>query len=274
MEFGEVQWPFNAVTFGLPRLVIQEYTGYSVDVPFISGALFPHKTIVDPLSGFPELVDFFQLMVPRVEIDKPRQTIVFADMRDTVINQLVTASYGSSYHLGMKVNDLEEMEYHKWSSLDLGKVKLNLTPEAEEVVNRKLCLLFHKLLVVLTCQGPRYVDPLVQLKKERFGKHQRAALWRVPFVGRAYTLPRDPVGTHTAPNQHLRRRHVIRQAVGPREKLVYVTSLPRTPDGKTDWDAVTDELKQAFWASHQYRVIEDLIVSPNDRETAHRPPVV
>ena len=273
MQFGELQWPAAAVTFGLPVGFVKKYTGFNVEIPFLAGSLHPYSTIVDPTEDMP-VFSTYSHCVPRVKIDKPRLTIIFEDELDKRVNQGVTASYGSSHYLDTKLSDIQKTVHETWSDgLDaalnpenLQNVPLNLSHEEEGEVNRKMCLLFVKLLTVLACEGPKYLehDRISKPAKVKGDQVCRPAYWQVPFLGRSYSVPKEAEDTHASPRRHLRRRHVTRQAIGPRDKVVYAASLPRTPDGKTDWDKVTPAMKDAFWKSHEVRWIRELIVKADD----------
>lgn len=270
IQFGELRWPCDGVTFGLPVDVIREHTGLNVDIPFVSGSLYPHAQIVDP-AIFPG-IESVSFGVPQIQVDRPRLTIVFSDFRDKLINSLISASYGSSYHLETPISQIQEMPHNLWTVCPELDVKLNLTREQESEVNRKMCLLFVKLLIHLACDEPRYVEPAKPTKPlHPNAKSPRPVFWHVPFLGRAYRLPQTPEGTHASPGSHLRRRHVVRQAIGPRDKMLSVAQLPRTPEGKTDWDKVTDAMKQAFWACHKEVIVDDLIVKADGRKDNQQP---
>jgi hypothetical protein len=263
MQFGEIQWPLDAVTFGVPVDFVREFTGYDVEIPFLAGAVYPHAAMFDMLKQWPALAPHAGGFFPQVQINTPRLTIIFADLKDEKANPGVCASYGAAYNLGSEVAEIDVASHQIWSSLEVMHTvgKLNLSREDEAVVNRKLCAFFVKLLIVMSCEGPRYVEAGVQVRKAKAGKHHKSELWQVPFVGRAYTLPHDEhVGTHDSPRRHLRRRHIVRQAIGQRDQVVHVASLPTTPEGKVDWDQITDELKQKFWQSHKNIWVRDQII--------------
>jgi hypothetical protein len=237
-------------------------TGYDVEIPFVSGALFSHRAIYDISKVFGNIAGVDVL--PSVRVDTPRLTIIHADMQDLRINPEVCSCYGASYHLDMEVSSIDVSPHQIWSSFEeQQRPKMNLSPEAEAKVNRKLCALFVRLLLVLGCEGPRYIEPELQVRAASV-KHGRvrSELWSPTFVGRSYVLHRELGGTHASPRWHIRRRHIVRQAVGPRDKVVHVASLPHTAESKVNWDAVTDEMKQTFWASHREIWVEPVIVKP------------
>jgi hypothetical protein len=272
MQFGEVQWPLDAITFGLPMDFVREFTGHDVEIPFISGAVYPHVVMFDALRQWPALKAHVGDLFPMIQIKTPRLTIVFADLKDEKVNPAVCASYGAAYNLNMEVADIDVVPHQVWSSIEVMHTvgRLNLSREDEAVVNRKLGAFFMKLLIVMSCDGPRYIEPAVQVRRAKVGKHNKSELWRVPHVGRAYTLSHDEHGTHDSPRRHLRRRHIARQAVGQRDLVVHVASLPTTPEGKIDWDRVDDVTKAAFWRSHRNVWVQDLIVNAGEREDDHR----
>jgi hypothetical protein len=272
IQFGELRWPCKAITFGLPMDVVREYVGFNVDIPFIAGATFNQSIIVDLAETFKGLETYFSGL-PRIKIDRPRMTTVFADMKDRLYSDIILASYGSSYSLNMTVGSIQTLEHMTWSETEWSReIKLNLSREDESEVNRKMCLLFVKLLVHLACDEPRYKEPERPTKPiHKNAKNPRNVFWHVPFIGRAYRLPQDPTGTHASPKRHLRRRHVVRQAIGPRDKIFPVSKLPRTQDGVTDWEQVTDEMRQAFWSSHKEVIVSELLVKDPSDEA---PPVV
>jgi len=257
MSFGEIQWPLNALTFAYPLDFMRELTGYNVDIGFVSGAIWPHSGITKPpIEICPELIAF---SVPAFQVDEPRMAVTFVDHRDFVVQNFLAASYHASHELSSPISDIDTIEYLQWKFNSGLETTMNLPVADEQVVSRKVVALFMKTLLVISALEPRYVEREAKLRDPivKRGVH-KPALWRPNFIGRAFTLPKHtPVGTHATPIYHVRRRHVVRQAIGPRDKLVHVSSLPRKADGRTDWDAVTDEQKAAFWKCHENRWIEE-----------------
>jgi hypothetical protein len=155
---------------------------------------------------------------------------------------------------------------------------LNLDRDKEAEVQRRMGLLFVKLLVHMFIDGPRYIEPGTRARhgSAKNAKHHRTELWNVPFIGRSYVLSNGN-GTHASPERHLRRSHVVRQAIGPRDQVLHVADLPRTPEGETDWNSVTEEMKARFWASHKMVKVKDFwvkdrIVNADAGEDTHQQP--
>lgn len=272
MEFGELEWPVEALTFAYPVNLIKEYVGFNVEIPFVSGGVFPHSGHDDCVRRVtPELELIID--VPTINVDSPRTTVTFMDHLDFVKQSVVAPSYHGSHRLNRPIKDIDVIEFVEWGAYSpdaLPTPNLNIDMAGEKVVSRKVVALFFKTLVVMSTLEPRYIEREVKLRDPVVKRGvTKKALWAPNFVGRSFTLKKSSsTGTHASPEYHVRRRHAVRQAIGPRDKVVLVSSLPRTADGQTDWDKVTDEQKQAFWKSHKTIIVEEQWLGVKDDDAS------
>jgi len=172
-------------------------------------------------------------------------------------------SYVAAYHTGDRVDEaLTKYAYVDYTDATQAKVS------EDQVISLRLSALILKLLVILNTR-PSLVVPgaLERPMKLKHGKIKHGEIWSPNVIGAAYKVQRaEPVGTHASPRWHWRKGHLTHQRKGSLKTpdFVSVSDLPRRDDGQVDWDNISLETKEKFWACHERRWLEPTLVNFNE----------
>lgn len=239
LRIEELKWPVEALVFGFPVKFMQEYIG--VDVCYVYACQQPRGPMSTPfLPEAPEIV------VPTSKVSwmwlwykRGYAENILASFQSATLADAIVTDYG----------------YSDWTGDAQTKV------DEKKAVADKVSLLILKLLCVLNWRdGLISPSTITRPPTEKRGE-KRPALWSPNIIGAHYRSGvAAGTGTHASPRLHRRRGHWTYQAIGNRDDIVPVLSLPRTSDGYIDWKQVTPEIKEAFWRTHQRRWIEPVLV--------------
>jgi len=266
-RLSEIQWPLDAMLFVLPDSFIRPYFGWYI--PFISVARVPAGTYPNDahLNRPSEL-----LWAKDIGVKNNMAMFHFPLLRKS----LPAVDYTGAYPLHLPLAALQEATWNDathyeeslcpaisaWKRVDDGP-----QGEAERVLHRKVLTFVIRLLLALTAEPAYLVDGGIQ-RTEKRNQHNtvvRTELWNPNLLGWNYRTVRPETisqgGTHASPRMHWRPGHYTYQVKGKRDQLVPVRNLPRTDQGKIDWDRVDPAIIQQFWNTHKLIWLKPVLVS-------------
>lgn len=144
-----------------------------------------------------------------------------------------------------------------------GLFDLPITRDDEAFLSQMTSVCFSLLLVQTAKPGLVTVGQ----RSGKQSKRGKREFWTPNFIGRSYRIRREHQGgTHDSPKAGWRRGHFTHQPIGDYRRnpdFVSVASLPRSQDGRINWEAVSDETQEAFWRNHYHRWLEPVWVDSN-----------
>ena len=245
----DLHWPMPGMVLCFPTRFMHEYTG-GYEVSGINAARFDDGV---------ELTCPAPLNKQRVYV--PKAKVGWHFYRYAPATGMLE-NFTASYHLDKRVDEaITSYSYTDYTeATDTVKMK-----EDENVLN-KISALVMKLLVVLNTR-PSFVVPgkVTRPAKMKHGKLKYCELWSPNVIGAAYKIMRGAPGdgTHASPHWHFRRGHLTHQRRGSMKNpdFIKIGSLPRCEDGQIDWLNVDAETKTKFWACHERKWLEPILVN-------------
>jgi hypothetical protein len=254
---SQIKWPMPAMLFCLPPDVIAEYTGYYVPFLAVIKAEKTQYRIKLPGLDLPSFVDN----------DTERLILYYTPTFGDIARGL-PVDYTGAYPLAAPVSQICECSsFTDWSPEQHIQESGAPQGEKDQEFQRKMNALTIKLLLALTVRpaliGMGKLERPARIKKGAVIKDE---LWSPNVIGRGYRVVREQSGFKTglSPKMHWRKGHNALQACGPRHLMVKVADLPKTEKGKIDWNLISDEQKEAFFASHQLIWVEPQLIGAED----------
>lgn len=248
---GDLHWPMPAMVLGFPTRFMREYLGRET--------CYVNAATVDAMDNLVcRKMPFLQpIMVPVARVGWHWYTFD---------GQGNLGSYVGAYHRSDRV-DLAV------ASRDYVDYTHDSTPEqvkSDKEASELLSALMLKLLVILNTRPSLVVPGTCERKAKLSGKHPKSELWSPNIIGGAYHIIRGPVGTgtHASPRWHWRKGHLTHQRKGAfnNPDFISINSLPRTEKGEINWEVVSPETKEKFWACHERKWLEPTLINFDDPE--------
>ena len=218
MQMTELNWPFEGMTFVLPRIFYRQ--AFRRDVPFINLA-----RMANGRQSAPPEVNRVCPGALSVGIDHPGGYgwFVTGMIGDTPEKWF---DFSGSYHMDWSVR--ETLTNATFS--DFTRSGKAFDDCDKETIHRMTAIAIHLLMVMNSI--PEWLEVESQSRKERRDKHgivTQEALWHPRFLGRNYQWHREHGeslgGTHASPRLHPRRGHWRNQPHGKQlalRKLIWI----------------------------------------------------
>ena len=265
-RLSEILWPLDAMLFVLPDSFIQPYFGWYI--PFVSVArvkagVYPRDARLHQASELLWLKD--------IGVEHDMIMFHFPLLRKT----LPAVDYTGAYPLTSSVTIIGNAGWHDATYYEdvyfPAATLLNVPDEGpqgdvERALHHKVLNFVIRLLLALTAEPDHLTSGALQRKQKlKHGKIVQNELWNPNLLGWNYRVEcsggESQGGTHASPRMHWRRGVHRYQVKGHRNQLVPVRDLPRTDQGKIDWDHVDSEKLKQFWNTHKLRWIKPVLVS-------------
>lgn len=242
----ELHWPMPAMVLGFPVKFMQEFIGHPIS--YVNCATFADDMVCKyPGNEFPNLLEIY---VPKAKVAWQFYDVAHGHLE----------SFVSAYHVTEHVNEaIGNYPYTDYTGAPEAHVA------ADENSLRQLAALVLKLLVILNTRPSLVMSGSIERKlKMKHGKVKHREIWSPSVIGATYRAQRqEPVGTHASPRWHWRKGHLTHQRKGSLKSpdFVSMSSLPRRENGQVDWDSISLETKQKFWACHERKWLEPTLVN-------------
>jgi len=274
---SQIQWPLDAMLFVLPDSFVRQYFGWHV--PFLAVARVAAGRYPQDMPVKNDL-----MYVSRISNPDDRMLLHFP----FYLNGVPPVDYTGAYPLTSPISIIQsapwaDATYYEEQLSPFGAMAQHVrghadapTPEAEQIMQRKVNAFAIKLLLALTAEPGCMENGTIQRPQKlgRTGKVVKDELWSPNFIGWRFKATRPAstgtgIGTHASPRLHWRRGHMTLQVKGQRSALVPASGLPRFPmtateperRGRIDWNAVSPEVQTAFWNTHALKWIKPTLVN-------------
>ena len=273
----DIKWPLPAMLFVLPDAVVQTYFQYYI--PFIGVVKARAGNYPRDFQPYPEtehpIKDGYPLSV--AEDGLLLHFPLFSTTEPPV-------DYFGNYPLNAPISSIKEgtftdaIPYEKDFYLSKYQEQVMKSPPGPQNVKEDNELQINvtsfaiKLMLALTAR-PEYIGAERVARPENKNPRRRQdALYHPRMVGtpfrvlRPLTAPSEPTGRKMKMYWH--PGGYTHQVIGKRADFISISQLPRTTEGKVDWLAVPDAVREQFWRSHKFIWIEPYLVNaPSADET-------
>lgn len=144
-----------------------------------------------------------------------------------------------------------------------GIFDLPLTKDDEVFLSQMVSICF-SILLSLNAKPELLTPGQLSTGKGKKTKKAKREFWTPNIIGRSYRVQREHRGgSHASPRLHWRRGRWNHQPIGNyrgNPDFVSAATLPRLADGRIDWDAVSDDVRERFWKYHKHIWLEPVLI--------------